>query len=86
MDALLKADHGLERGLQTAAVQATLPAFFPEDDKQPFGWQDEAEWDAYGKWMEDNGLLKQPADATRALTNEFLPGQGLDPGVSGLDG
>jgi putative hydroxymethylpyrimidine transport system substrate-binding protein len=86
IDALLKAGNGLDRGLQTAAVQATTPAFFPEDDKQPFGWMDEAEWDAYGAWMEQNGLLKQPANAARALTNEFLPGEGLDPGVSGLDG
>ena len=42
VDALLEAANGLDRGLQTAAVQATLPAFFPDDDKQPFGWMDEA--------------------------------------------
>ena len=28
------------------------------------------------RWMEANGLLKQPA-SPRALTNEFLPGEGL---------
>ena len=35
--------------------------------------------------MQENGLLKRPPNAARALTNEFLPGEGLDPGVSGLE-
>ena len=74
----------VERGLQTAVVSATLPVFFPADKDEPYGWQDPAQWDAYGKWMQENGLLKRPPNAARALTNEFLPGQGLDPGVSGL--
>ena len=75
----MKASNGLDRGLQEAVVKATLPVFFPEDDTKPFGWQEPKEWDAYGKWMEDNGLIKQPPYALRALTNEFLPGEGFDP-------
>ena len=31
VDALLKVDPGLERGLQTAVVSATLPVFFPSE-------------------------------------------------------
>ncbi len=85
VDALLEADNGLDRGLQEAAVKATLPVFFPDDEDRTFGWQDPAQWDAYGRWMEDNGLIEQPPYAARALTNEFLPGEGLDPGVSGLE-
>ena len=77
--ALLKIDPGLERGLQTAVVSATLPVFFPTDKAKPFGWQEESEWAAYGDWMLENKLLKKPPDAARALTNEFLPGEGLDP-------
>jgi putative hydroxymethylpyrimidine transport system substrate-binding protein len=84
IDALLDASKGLDRGLQTAAVKATKPVFFPEGDKHTFGWMDPAQWDAYGRWMQDNGLLKQQPNAARALTNEFLPGEGLDPGISGL--
>ncbi|MEA2136491.1 MAG: putative hydroxymethylpyrimidine transport system substrate-binding protein [Solirubrobacteraceae bacterium] len=80
--ALLKVDPGLERGLQTAVVSATLPVFFPADKAKPFGWQQPAEWDAYGRWMYANKLLKRQPDASSALTNEFLPGQGLDPGTS----
>jgi putative hydroxymethylpyrimidine transport system substrate-binding protein len=83
VDALLKVDPGLERGLQTAVVSATLPVFFPADRDKPFGWQDAQEWDAYGRWMYDNELLKRPPNAAAALTNEFLPGEGLDPGPSG---
>jgi putative hydroxymethylpyrimidine transport system substrate-binding protein len=82
INALLQVDPGLERGLQTAVVSATLPVFFPADHDKPFGWQEPAEWDAYGRWMYDNKLLKRQPDASSALTNEFLPGQGLDPGVS----
>ncbi len=85
VDALMKASNGLDRGLQEAVVKATLPAFFPADKDRPWGWQDPREWDAYGRWMQDNGLLKRPPVAARALTNEFLPGEGLDPGVSGLN-
>jgi putative hydroxymethylpyrimidine transport system substrate-binding protein len=84
VDALLEADGGLDRGLQAAAVEATLPVFFPEDDERPFGFQDPDEWAAYERWMRDSGLLKQPIGARAPLTNEFLPGEGLDPGTSGL--
>jgi putative hydroxymethylpyrimidine transport system substrate-binding protein len=79
VDALLDADPGLDRGLQEASVRATLPVFFPEDTQQPWGFQDAGEWQAYIDWMVDEGLLKQPQTAERALTNEFLPGEGLDP-------
>ena len=85
IDALMKASNGLDRKLQEAAVKATLPVFFPADEDRPFGWQDPSQWDAYGRWMEQNGLLKRPPNAAKALTNEFLPGEGLDPGVSGLE-
>jgi putative hydroxymethylpyrimidine transport system substrate-binding protein len=80
VDALLKVDPGLERGLQTAVVSATLPVFFPADHDKPFGWQDASDWDAYGRWMYANKLLKRQPDAASAMTNEFLPGEGLDPG------
>jgi putative hydroxymethylpyrimidine transport system substrate-binding protein len=85
VDALMKASNGLDRGLQTAAVKATLPVFFPADEERPWGWQEPAQWDAYGRWMQKNGLLKRPPNAVRAMTNEFLAGEGFDPGVSGLE-
>jgi putative hydroxymethylpyrimidine transport system substrate-binding protein len=85
VDALLKADKGLNRNLTTAQVKATIPVVFPAHD-QPFGWQEPAQWAVYEKWMRANGLLKPPAQGERApLTNEFLPGEGLDQGTSGLE-
>ena len=79
VDALLEANPDLERGLQTAVVEKTLPVFFPEDESKPWGFQDEAEWIAYGAWMRENGLLEdEKLQPDAALTNEFLPGQGLD--------
>jgi putative hydroxymethylpyrimidine transport system substrate-binding protein len=85
VDALLQADHGLDRELTTATVKATVPVFFPAGD-DPFGWQDPRQWAAYEQWMRANNLLKQPVQGERApLTNEFLPGEGLDQGTSGLE-
>jgi putative hydroxymethylpyrimidine transport system substrate-binding protein len=85
IEGLLEADGGLDRGLQEAAVKATLPVFFPEDEERPFGYQDPAEWAAYERWMRDAGLLKRPEGGRAPLTNEFLPGEGLDPGTAGLE-
>ncbi|MDP9384281.1 MAG: ABC transporter substrate-binding protein [Actinomycetota bacterium] len=79
LDALLADNEDLERGLQEAVVKATLPVFFPEDRGKPFGYQEPADWRAYGEWMQRNKLLKRPPNAARALTNEFLAGQGLKP-------
>jgi putative hydroxymethylpyrimidine transport system substrate-binding protein len=76
VDPLLKANRDLDRGLQEASVRATLPVFLPQGSDHGFGWMEEREWAAYGRWMADNGLLKQREDPTRALTVEFVPGEG----------
>jgi putative hydroxymethylpyrimidine transport system substrate-binding protein len=83
VDPLVTANPDLDRGLQTAAVKATLPAFLPEKASQPFGYQDEAQWRAYGKWMLANGLVSRLSDPGAAFTNEFLPGEGPKPDDSG---
>ena len=86
VDALLAANRDLDRRLTELSVAATLPAFFPADNERPFGWQEPAQWAAYEKWMRANDLLKPPEQGERApLTNEFLPGEGLDQGTSGLE-
>jgi putative hydroxymethylpyrimidine transport system substrate-binding protein len=76
VDPLVKANPDLDRKLQTAAVEATLPVLKPADRKQPFGYQDQGEWAAYGRWMVRNGLIAALPGA-RPFTNEFLPGEGL---------
>jgi putative hydroxymethylpyrimidine transport system substrate-binding protein len=76
IDPLLAANHDLDRGLQTDAVRATMPVFFPAGNRFPWGYQNPDEWRAYGQWMVRNGLL-QHAPAPTSLTNEFLPGRGI---------
>ena len=85
VDALLKADDGLDGGLQLASVKASMNAFFPADSNRPWGWQDRATWDRYAAWMKQNGLLKGEPNGGAALTTEFLAGQSRDPGAAGLD-
>jgi putative hydroxymethylpyrimidine transport system substrate-binding protein len=77
VEPLLRANRDLDRRLQEASVKATMPVFFPADSSKPFGWMDPAEWTAYGDWMARNRLLRNPPDAGAALTDEFLPGQGI---------
>jgi putative hydroxymethylpyrimidine transport system substrate-binding protein len=76
---LVRANPYLDRRLQLASVKATLPVFFPSgaDKGKPFGYQDRGAWETYGEWMFRNKLLTQPPYAAGAVTNEFLPGQGL---------
>jgi putative hydroxymethylpyrimidine transport system substrate-binding protein len=75
---LVKANPDLNRKLQLASVKATIPVFFPANERRPFGYQDAREWEAYGRWMLDNELLKDsPTAGARPFTNEFLPGQGI---------
>ena len=74
---LMHANPGLDRRLQEASVKATMPVFFPADTSKPFGYMAPAEWAAYGNWMAANRLVRSPPAAARALTNEFLPGEGV---------
>jgi putative hydroxymethylpyrimidine transport system substrate-binding protein len=76
VDALVAANKDLDRGTQLAMVRKTLPVFFPAAGK-PFGWMDPVQWNRYGDWMYGSKLVSRPPNAARALTNEFLPGQGL---------
>jgi putative hydroxymethylpyrimidine transport system substrate-binding protein len=78
VNALLEADPDLSRKLESAAVRATLPVFFPKDKGNPWGWQDPAEWAAYARWMTANKLLNGSPDPARPYTNEFLPGEGFE--------
>jgi len=75
--ALVKAAPDLDEGFALASVEASLPAFFPQQSDKPFGWQDPKEWNAYGDWMFTHDLLGvRPNAGSTALTNEFLAGQG----------
>jgi putative hydroxymethylpyrimidine transport system substrate-binding protein len=75
---LLKASPSLDRKLQLASVQATLSSFFPSgaDAGKPWGWEDPAQWAAYGQWMLSNRLVSRSLAFDGASTNEVLAGQG----------
>ena len=74
---LVHASSGLDPTLQLASVRATLPAFFPSNPANPWGWQDPKQWTAYGQWMLNHHLISTPNAVLDASTNELLAGQGL---------
>jgi putative hydroxymethylpyrimidine transport system substrate-binding protein len=76
IEGLLNANPDLDPELQRASVKATMPLFFPPDDK-PFGWQDPAQWDEFSAWMKENQLLENPPDPAASYDNKLLPGAGL---------
>jgi putative hydroxymethylpyrimidine transport system substrate-binding protein len=74
---LVHASSGLDPKLQLASVKATLPAFFPANPADPWGWQDPKQWTAYGQWMLSHHLISNPNAVLDASTNELLAGQGI---------
>jgi putative hydroxymethylpyrimidine transport system substrate-binding protein len=74
LDALLRANRDLDPKLQREVLKVTLPLYAPPRGR-PFGFQDPREWQAFGKFMRDAGLISRGADG--AFTNDLLPGAGL---------
>jgi putative hydroxymethylpyrimidine transport system substrate-binding protein len=74
---LVGATTGLDPKFQLASLRATLPAFFPSRPGEPWGWQDPAQWNAYGEWMLREHLISNPNAVIAASTNELLAGQGI---------
>jgi putative hydroxymethylpyrimidine transport system substrate-binding protein len=76
---IVKANPSAQLKLQTAAIEATLPATLPSDRSKPYGWQDPSAWASFGRWMFGRGLIRSDPNrsALPPFTNEFLPGQGI---------
>jgi putative hydroxymethylpyrimidine transport system substrate-binding protein len=74
--ALTAAVPGLDRRLELASLQATLPLLDPPGAGNPFGYQSPAVWRTFASWMLTNGLLTVRSDAALGVDDEFLPGQG----------
>ncbi len=76
---IMAANPSLEEKLQVESIKRTLPAALPAEASRPYGYQDPAQWAAFGQWMYSKGLLKSNPDATGLppFTNEFLPGEGI---------
>jgi putative hydroxymethylpyrimidine transport system substrate-binding protein len=76
VSALVQANPSLSPKLQLASVKATLPWFFPASPHEPWGWQNQTQWTAYGEWMLHHHLITNPATVVAASTNQLLAGQG----------
>ncbi len=76
VDQLVAANPGLNRRLELASLTAALPALDPAPTGSTYGFVDPRVWRTFGAWMLSQGLLTRPDDAARAVTDEFLPGQG----------
>jgi putative hydroxymethylpyrimidine transport system substrate-binding protein len=75
---VVRANPALPRRLQLESIRQTLPATQPAEAGKPYGWQDPGEWQAFGRWMFERGLLRRdPGTGLPPFTNEFLPGQGI---------
>jgi putative hydroxymethylpyrimidine transport system substrate-binding protein len=74
---LVARNPGLDPKLQLASVKATLPAFFPSGPGEPWGWQNQSQWNAYGEWMLAHHLISNPNAVANASTNQALAGQGV---------
>ncbi len=76
---IVKANPSAQLKLQTASIEATLPATVPSESGKPYGWQDPSAWARFGNWMLAQGLIKSDPNAAALppFTNEFLPGQGI---------
>jgi putative hydroxymethylpyrimidine transport system substrate-binding protein len=73
---LVSANPSLSAKLQLASVRATLTSFFPSNPNEPWGWQAQTQWNAYGEWMLSHHLISSPAAIADASTNQLLAGQG----------
>jgi putative hydroxymethylpyrimidine transport system substrate-binding protein len=69
---LLKANKDLDQALTAEGLRLVAPLLDPPD-AEPLALSEDA-WARYAVWMKENGLLRKPVDAAKAVTPEFLPG------------
>jgi putative hydroxymethylpyrimidine transport system substrate-binding protein len=67
-------DRHIDPGLQRDALALTLPQMLSPKGK-PYGWLDPAEMARVGRWMREQGVLRNAPSG--AYTNDYLPGEGL---------
>ncbi len=64
------------RRYELAMLKAALPEMFPPG-LRVWGFQREAQWNAFGTWMTTNHVLTNPNAVSSASTNQLLQGQGI---------
>jgi putative hydroxymethylpyrimidine transport system substrate-binding protein len=73
--ALLEQNPDLDPKLTAAEVKATLPVLSQQNEDQPFGAMDEAQWREFIGWMRDHGQISSLPTPAQVLTEELLPGK-----------
>ncbi len=68
---LVAANGDLDADVVKEQVDLTAELLSPPDE--PTLNVNPAEWAAFAGWMHDNGLLEEPVDAARAVTDRFVP-------------
>ena len=71
--AITEANPDLEPKLAAAEVKATLPLLSARAGKQPYGYMDPKQWEAFAGWMRDNGLIESLPEPSELLDNGYLP-------------
>jgi len=71
--AITEANPDLEPKLAGAEVKATLPLLGARSGKQPYGYMDPKQWQAFAGWMRDNGLIEALPQPTELLDDSYLP-------------
>jgi putative hydroxymethylpyrimidine transport system substrate-binding protein len=71
-EAVLAAGEGLDPRLTRAEVEATLPLLQPGSGAA-FGQMKPEQWERFGGFLYDEGLLSVRPNVSEALTNELLP-------------
>jgi putative hydroxymethylpyrimidine transport system substrate-binding protein len=71
-EAILAANTDLEPKLAAAQVKATLPLLNARTAGKPYGWMSPEEWEAFGGWMRDEGLIAEQPNASELLSNAYL--------------
>ncbi|HSJ72930.1 MAG TPA: ABC transporter substrate-binding protein [Miltoncostaeaceae bacterium] len=71
VDDLVAANGDLDPEVVKEQLELTADLISPPDE--PTLTVRPAEWAAFARWMHDNGLLEEPVDAGRAVTDRFVP-------------
>jgi putative hydroxymethylpyrimidine transport system substrate-binding protein len=71
--AITEANPDLEPKLTAAEVKATLPLLGARSGKQPYGYMNPKQWEAFAGWMRDNGLIETLPQAAELLDDSYLP-------------
>ncbi len=72
INVILDTGQGLDRKTTQAEIDATLP-LLRASGKEGFGHMDADEWERFGGWMADRGLIDGVPPMDEVLTNDLLP-------------